>query len=103
MSDADLRRMRDDLETIREAAGLELPFDRRDVWLTLALVPAGLVMTALGAFAPREHLYLGIVVLLLACLPGLLYRARKATTASDARKERKLEQAGMGILCVGMV
>jgi hypothetical protein len=52
MSEAEIDRIRKDINTIREAGGLDLPFDWEDVWLALALVPCGLVLSAAGALGP---------------------------------------------------
>jgi hypothetical protein len=68
MSEAELARVRQDLETIRQAAGLQLPFGRADVWQTLALVPGGLLLAAWAYFGPEPYLVLGLVPLLLVVL-----------------------------------
>ena len=68
MSDAELRRLRKDLDTIQQAAGMGLPFDRADVWESLALVPAGGFLAAWAFFGPGDTLALGLVPLLLLAL-----------------------------------
>ncbi len=52
MGESQLDRIRGDLETIREAAGLGLPFGWEDVWISLALVPCGVILAVVGTFAP---------------------------------------------------
>lgn len=69
MSEADLRRLRNDLETVQEAAGLTLPFDWADVWVALTLVPAGAVFTAVGAFVPIRWMLLCLVPFTAALVP----------------------------------
>ena len=54
MSQAEINRIREDLETIREAAGMGLPFGWEDVWLNLAGVPCGLIVFAAGVFGAPE-------------------------------------------------
>jgi hypothetical protein len=61
MSDADLRRLRSDLDTMKQAAGLTLPFDWMDVWLALSLVPAGAAMALWAAFCAERYLLASLV------------------------------------------
>ena len=77
MSEAELRRLRSDLETVQQAAGLTLPFDWVDVWLTLGLVPAGAAMALWGRFGVEQYLLAALVpVLLLALASGLWWGKR---------------------------
>src|SRR4051794_19276044 len=76
MSDADLRRVRDDLDAMRQAAGLELPFDWADVGWALALAPAGAALSAWAYFGPAGYHALGLVPLVLLALAAGLHRAR---------------------------
>jgi hypothetical protein len=68
MSEVELARVRQDLETIRQAAGMQLPFGWADVWQTLALIPGGLLLAAWAYFGPEPYLVLGLVPLLLVAL-----------------------------------
>jgi hypothetical protein len=77
MSEADLRRVREDLETMRQAAGLELPFDWADVGWALALVPAGAALSAWAYFGPTGYHAFGLVPLVLLGLVAALHRAWK--------------------------
>ena len=60
---SELERVRGDLEAMREAAGLGLPFGWEDVWLNLALVPCGAMLAVLGFVAPLGSLRLAMMVL----------------------------------------
>ena len=88
MSQAEINRIREDLETIREAAGLGLPFGWEDVWLNLAGVPCGLIVSAAGVFGAPEWRSLmampalGVVV----AAVGLRYRFRRSTGRSAVRR-----------------
>ena len=88
MGQAEINRIREDLETIREAAGMGLPFGWEDVWLNLALVPCGLIESAAEVFGPPERRMLmampalGVVV----AAVGLRYRFRKSTGRSPVRR-----------------
>src|SRR5882724_7698341 len=88
VSMSEFERVRDDLAVLRGAAGLELPFGWEDVWLGLAMVPAGAFLAAWGAIGPSRYLRLGIVPILLvaAGLAGLRYRYRQATGRSPLRR-----------------
>ncbi len=89
MSDAELRRMRDDLETVRQAAGLDLPFEWEDVLQTLALAPAGVFLSAWAYFGPGDSLVVGLAPLLLvAAVVGTrqLWKLRSGAGASSRRE-----------------
>src|SRR5262249_3373527 len=82
MSDADVRRMREDLDAIQQAAGLVLPFRRADVWQALALAAAGALLTAWAYFGPGEYLAFGLApVLLLALVAGARQLGKAEPTA----------------------
>ncbi len=53
MSKSDLERVENDIEIIKEAAGLQLPFGWEDVWLNVYLVPVG-VWLAVWGFLPYQ-------------------------------------------------
>jgi hypothetical protein len=77
MSEADLRRLRNDLETMRQAAGLTLPFDWPDVWLMLGLIPAGAILAAWATFGAEQYLVAGMApALLLALASGFRWGRR---------------------------
>jgi hypothetical protein len=79
MSDADLSRLRRDLDVIQSAAGLEPPFGQSEIWLSLALVPSGAIIAAWAAFGPYDYISVSLLPLLLSFLAyvgvwGLRYR-----------------------------
>ena len=49
----EIERVKEDIEVIKEAAGLELPFGWEDVWLSIYLIPVG-VWLAIWRFLPFE-------------------------------------------------
>jgi len=53
MSKKELKRVKEDIEIIKEAAGLELPFGWEDVWLSIYLIPVGVWLTIWG-FLPFQ-------------------------------------------------
>src|SRR5690348_6592623 len=89
MSEAEIERIRRDIEVIREAAGLELPFGWEEVWLSVALVPCGLVLSAVGAWAPLGSARLGLLPALGVVLASgvLRYRYRKSSGRSPVRRK----------------
>ncbi|MDR3633242.1 MAG: hypothetical protein P4L84_05350 [Isosphaeraceae bacterium] len=100
MGQAEIKRIREDLETIREAAGMGLPFGWEDVWLNLALVPCGLILSTAGAFGPPESR-------MLMAMPGLgavvavvclRYRFRRSTGRSPVRRREYDLALGAGLL-----
>jgi hypothetical protein len=100
MSQAEIHRIREDVETIREAAGLGLPFGWEDVWLNLAVVPCGLIVSAAGVFGAPEWRTLmampglGVVV----AAVGLRYRFRRSTGRSPVRRREYDLAFGAGLL-----
>ena len=91
MSDAELRRMREDLDTIQQAAGMAVPYRWADVWQTLGLAPAGASLAAWAYFGPEDYLTLGLVpLLLLALVAGVrqLWKARASEPAQGLRREK---------------
>jgi len=53
MSKKELKRVKEDIEIIKEAAGLELPFGWEDVWINLYLIPVG-IWLAIWSFLPFQ-------------------------------------------------
>jgi hypothetical protein len=101
MREAEIDRLRADIETIREAGGLDLPFGWEDVCLNLATVPCGVILAAatgaidspvaaLCAGAPGLGVFLSVV--------GLRYRFRRSTGRSPARRREYDLKLGSGLL-----
>lgn len=91
MQAAELKRVRDDLATIRAAAGLELPFGREDIWVWWWMAGSGLFMSAYMYFAPMTTLHRAIAIvpmlLAVAVLVWLRYRYRRNTGRSAIRRQ----------------
>ena len=61
MNEPEINRLREDLEAIRQAAGLDLPFNRRDVWiLTPVGCIAGAVIACMGWWVPVEYKWVAL-------------------------------------------
>ncbi len=106
MSEAELARLRQDLEVIQEAAALDLPFGRRDVWLSLGMVPSGLVIVVWAAVGPWESVAFSLIPLLLLALTAGGYQMAQYRRAASKRQQRHewvaagLVAAGFGLLLV---
>jgi hypothetical protein len=80
MSQPDLDRVRNDLETIRNAAGVGLPFSRDDVRTGLWCAACGLLICAWAVIGPRESrwlLYIPLSIAVLACAHSYVTARRK--------------------------
>jgi hypothetical protein len=91
MSEAELQRMREDLDTIQQAAGLALPFRWADVWQTLAMAPAGVLLAVWAYFGPADYLGIGLLpLLLLALVAGVrhLWKPRVSELDPGVRREK---------------
>jgi len=103
MSDAGLDRVRRDLETMKQAAGTELPFGREDLkwrWID------GLIFVPLAAWAwlgPGTYMSLAIVLSLLATLPGGWAIRRKHRRERDRHPSRWREQRLGTLVLLGAV
>ena len=105
MSDAELRRLRDDLDTMQQAAGMGLPFEWPEVWETLALVPAGGFLAAWAFLGPADWLILGLVPLLLLALTAGARRAwsrLRSETPPTARRERSFAMVSGLVIVAGL-
>jgi len=80
MSEPELTRLRRDLDVMEEAAGLVLPFDWRDVWLALGLVPCGIIILLWAAVGPWESIFASLLPL------GLLAIVAAGVQASRRRR-----------------
>jgi hypothetical protein len=105
MSEADLQRLRNDLDTLHHAAGLELPFGWAEVRLCLALVPCGLVISLWSAFGPSEYDWLGVAPLVLVVVATAFwaFRNRAQFLGTPARRrENRFEAISAVVVTVGM-
>jgi hypothetical protein len=101
MSEAELRRVRGDLETMRQAAGLELPFDWADVCWALALLPAGAMLSAWAYFGPAGYYGFGLVPLVLLGLTAAVYRVWKVRRGNPTPARRRQTAMDMATTVVG--
>jgi len=102
VSDAELRRVRDDLDTIRHAAGLEPPGDRADVGLALLLVPSGLLLAAWAGFGPSGQAAWGLAPVLLLTAVAVARWARRRTTDDGRRREARFEAVTTAVAGLGL-
>jgi hypothetical protein len=105
MTDPNLERLRDDLQTIREAAGLEFPYQPAHVRTAVVFALSGLVCAVWAWFAhdlPVPFRVLGFASLLFA--PVIIYaHVKRIPTPRDPRRVRA--ETGLSIpylaVCVG--
>jgi hypothetical protein len=94
MSEAELRRVREDLEMMRQAAGLELPFDWADVSWALALVPAGAVLSAWAYLGPAGYYGFGLVplgLLILSVAAHEVWKLRRGNPSLARRRQNTID------------
>jgi hypothetical protein len=106
MSEADLQRLRNDLDTLQHAASLELPFGWSEVWLVLTLVPCGLVITLWSAFGDPNYDWLGVIplVLVAAGIAAWFIRNRVRFLGTPARRrENRFGAISTAVITVGVV
>lgn len=101
MNDVELDRVREDLETMKQAAGMELPFGREDLkwgWID------GLIFVPLAAWSllgPGTYMSLAIILSLVATLPGGWALRRKYRRQRDRHPGRWREQRLGALLVLG--
>ncbi len=101
MSAGDLDRIKQDIEAIREAAGLELPFGREDVFINLALVPYAAYSALISALAPSRYflpLFLIPTAGLMLSVVALRFRYRMSTGRSPVRRREYSLNLVMGAI-----
>jgi MFS family permease len=93
VNEHEINRIREDLEVIRQAAGVDLPFSRLDIWvLTPITCVAGAVMSCVGWWAPTDYRWINlfpaaVVVAAWLFLARLAHR-RRATQPVGWREAR---------------
>src|SRR5437868_545047 len=102
MDATDLRRLRDDLETLHQAAGLGLPFDQTDVWLTLAMTPAGMFLALWALLAPATGFAVGLAPLLGLATAAAVRQIRNAS-AGGACREKAFDRWAVATVAVGLL
>ncbi len=89
MSDQDLARLRNDLATLKRAAGLELPFGPADVRASLALGCAGVVAVVWALIPhglPHRWGMVPLVVLAIGHVVRMRVKSRRSTATSSLRR-----------------
>jgi hypothetical protein len=88
MNKSNLERVKNDIEIIKKAAGLELPFGWEDVWLNVYLIPVG-VWLAIWSSLPYHlsRLWRILPVAILAAVYAFLrFKYRRSTGRSPVRR-----------------
>ncbi|MGD8500171.1 MAG: hypothetical protein PVJ86_05960 [Phycisphaerales bacterium] len=96
MSNTELDRVKEDIEIIKDAAGLKLPFGWEDVWLNVYLIPVG-VWLVIWSILPYELSRLWRI-LPVALLAPIFVALRIKYRRSTGRSPVKRRQYSMGLL-----
>jgi hypothetical protein len=99
--DESIDRVRNDLETLRQAAGLDLPFSRDDIRTNLWVAACGALLAGWAALAPWDYRGLVAVPLLLA-VAGAVWSARAAHRHRGSRPSPWREHR-VGMLAVAVL
>ena len=86
----EIDRVKEDIEVIKEAAGLELPFGWEDVWLNVYLIPVG-VWLAIWSVLPFELSRLWRILPVAVVAPVFVFlriRYRQSTGRSPVRRRQ---------------
>jgi hypothetical protein len=102
MSDAELSRLRHDLDVIQHAAGLELPFGWWEVWQTLGLVPSGAIIVAWAAFGPWDYILVSVLPCILLALVAAGRSVLQYRRHLGGHQERKVELIATVIFIVAI-
>ena len=89
MSKKEIERVKEDIEIIKEAGGLELPFGWEDVWINLYLIPVG-IWLAIWSFLPFQlsRIWRILPVAILAPIFVLLRIKYRRTTGRPPMRRR---------------
>ena len=93
MSQTNLNRLRDDLETVKRAAGVDRPFGREDIRAALWCAACGVLVSVWALLGPWEYRWVVAVPLALAALGGIsaYWRAHRERGAEPVRwREHRL-------------
>jgi hypothetical protein len=104
LSDAELARLRRDLDLMEEAAGLNVPFGWRDVWLALSLVPCGLVILLWAVLGPWQYIVVSLVPLgLLTLVAGGVQVAQYQRGGKSRTVRQEALATGLAALAFALV
>lgn len=97
-----IKRVEDDLQAIRQAAGLELPFGKEDILLDLLLIPLCVFITAWSYFCgENQWLWVGVAPAAIIGIGGTVYlraKYRRSTARPTARRKEYTFQLVFGAL-----
>ena len=97
MSEPEISRLREDLEAIRQAAGLDLPFNRRDVWIMNPVLCAlGAAIACMDWWAPPQHPW--VVFFPLAVTAGVWFGLVRSSHQRRAREPARWREMRYGLL-----
>lgn len=100
MSDSELSRLRRDMDVIEEAAGLSLLYSWSDVWLSLGLVPCGLVILLWAILGPSDYIAVSLLPLVLFALVAASFQVFRYQKAAKSRA-LKQEWFTTGLVALG--
>lgn len=87
MSQAELDRVRNDLATMKQAAGVGLPLGPADIFLSIAWAVAGVPLAAWVAYRPAAPMTFGLLL----CIPSVCVLILSAIVAGKYHRERGKE------------
>jgi hypothetical protein len=102
MADADLQRVRDDLSSLRQAAGLDLPFGWEDVRLAWLVAGTGGVAVLWTLLVPGRPPNFGLIPLLLVAIGGVV-RLRIKYRQSSGRSRARRGEYTLGLVLAGVM
>ncbi len=99
MSQANLNRLRDDLEIMKQAAGVDLPFGREDVRASLWCALCGVLVSTWALLGPWEYRWIVAIPLTLAVLGGVqAYRRAHRERGGEPVRWREHRLSGTAAL-----
>ena len=102
-NDGDLERLKADLGTLRQAAGLEPPFGREEIWAHLAVAASGAVALVWALLPTGWPAHWGTVPLILVCVGYVSWMRTKYRRGSGRSPARRREYTSeiVGMFVVG--
>ena len=94
----EIDRVKEDIEVIKEAAGLELPFGWEDVWLNVYLIPVG-VWLAIWSVLPFELSRLWRILPVAILAPVFVFLRIKYRRSSGRSPVRRRQYSGALLAC----
>ena len=98
-----IQRVEQDLQTIRQAAGIELPFGRRDIQLALLLAGTFLAISVMSLLVEGRWLLASVVPLVLLAAASVWLLRRYGKRGGVLRREYTFQKHWLLIQIVGIV